>query len=98
MLVLHFIPGPKTCPHWCLPRGWITYTDGPSGKRNAHFSCNKDMSLVGNATATCNKDGTWSSPMPSCVREYTRLSSSASCVSIITDRQGVPVTLANHNV
>ena len=48
--------------------GFVSTPDGIVFEAKATYSCESGFELEGEATATCQADGTWSSPPPACLR------------------------------
>jgi hypothetical protein len=69
-------PAPTCAPSACTPNlvaptnGTVTPTMGTTGTV-ATYSCNAGYSLTGNATQTCQADGTWSGTAPTCTQVTT---------------------------
>ncbi|XP_078687161.1 uncharacterized protein LOC144919463 isoform X16 [Branchiostoma floridae x Branchiostoma belcheri] len=57
----------RQCPARAAPaNGAVTPTGAVSYPNGATFTCNSGYTLNGQATPTCQADGTWSHPVPTC--------------------------------
>ncbi|XP_019614808.1 PREDICTED: CUB and sushi domain-containing protein 1-like [Branchiostoma belcheri] len=60
------------CPALTAPaNGAVSPTGAVSYPNGATFTCNTGYVLSGAATSTCQADGTWSNPAPTCTRKMT---------------------------
>uniref|UniRef100_T1ISZ4 Sushi, von Willebrand factor type A, EGF and pentraxin domain-containing protein 1 n=1 Tax=Strigamia maritima TaxID=126957 RepID=T1ISZ4_STRMM len=47
--------------------GTIIFLSGTTWSKQVDYSCNEDTTAVGEASAECLEDGTWSNPAPTCL-------------------------------
>ncbi|KAI8500842.1 hypothetical protein Bbelb_216600 [Branchiostoma belcheri] len=60
---------PRTCASRSAPaNGAVSPTGAVSYPNSVTFTCNSGYVLSGAATATCQADGTWSHPVPTCTQ------------------------------